>query len=57
MASSSHYHYQKDNDDDDFESIFDDIFENFDLIPEPTERKKTYFYRQKPGRRSQQTLE
>uniref|UniRef100_A0A0D3AQ37 DDE Tnp4 domain-containing protein n=1 Tax=Brassica oleracea var. oleracea TaxID=109376 RepID=A0A0D3AQ37_BRAOL len=42
MASSSHYHYLKD-DDDEFDSIFDDYFENPDLIPEPKERKKCIF--------------
>ena len=42
MAFSSHYHYHKD-DDDEFDSIFDDYFEKPDLIPEPKERKKHIF--------------
>ena len=56
MASSSHYHYHKD-DDVKFESVFEELLEIPDIIPEPKERKKTYFYREKPGRRPQQTLE
>ena len=42
MASSSHYHYHN-GDDDEFDSIFEDIFENLDFIPEPKERKKRIF--------------
>uniref|UniRef100_A0A0D3BRI1 Nuclease HARBI1 n=1 Tax=Brassica oleracea var. oleracea TaxID=109376 RepID=A0A0D3BRI1_BRAOL len=42
MASSSHYHYHKD-DDDEIDSMLDDYAENFDLIPEPKERKQRIF--------------
>ena len=45
MASSSHYHYHKD-DDADFESPFEENFENYDLIPEPKERKSTFLSRE-----------
>uniref|UniRef100_A0A0D3C914 DDE Tnp4 domain-containing protein n=1 Tax=Brassica oleracea var. oleracea TaxID=109376 RepID=A0A0D3C914_BRAOL len=38
MASSSHYHYHKD-DDHEFDSMFEDIFENPNFIPEPKKRK------------------
>ena len=55
MASSSHYHYHKD-DDDDFDNIFDDVLDDPNLFPEPKERK-TYFYREKPGRRPQEPVE
>ncbi|XP_018464414.2 uncharacterized protein LOC130498978 [Raphanus sativus] len=42
MASSSHYHYHKDNGDD-FDDMFDDFEEDFDQIPEPKERKRRIF--------------
>ena len=45
MASSSHYHYHKD-DDNEFDSIFDDLLENLDFIPEPKERKKLFLSRE-----------
>ena len=55
MASSSHYHYHN-GDDDELDTVFDDIFEDADFIPEPKERK-TYFYRETPRGRPQQALE
>ncbi|XP_013613948.1 PREDICTED: uncharacterized protein LOC106320127 [Brassica oleracea var. oleracea] len=42
MASSSHYHYHQ-ADDDELDTVFDDIFEDLDPIPEPKERKKRIF--------------
>ena len=58
MASSSHYHYHKDDDDDiDLDTPFEDFFNNYAPIPEPKEKNKTYFYREKPGRRPQPALE
>uniref|UniRef100_A0A0D3BLP6 Uncharacterized protein n=1 Tax=Brassica oleracea var. oleracea TaxID=109376 RepID=A0A0D3BLP6_BRAOL len=42
MASSSHYHYHR-GDDNAFETVFDDIFEDLEAIPEPKERKKRIF--------------
>ena len=55
MTSSSHYHYHKD-DDVEFESLFEELLEIPDIILEPKERKNV-FYREKTGRRPQQTLE
>ncbi|WZY74827.1 protein ALP1-like isoform X1 [Brassica rapa] len=43
MASSSHYHYHRGGDDNAFEGVFDDIFEDLEAIPEPKERKKRIF--------------
>uniref|UniRef100_A0A0D3EGW5 DDE Tnp4 domain-containing protein n=1 Tax=Brassica oleracea var. oleracea TaxID=109376 RepID=A0A0D3EGW5_BRAOL len=45
MASSSHYHYQYNNDsgDDEFASITDEFLGFNDPIPEPKERKKIIF--------------
>ena len=45
MVSSSHYHYHK-GDDDEFDSIFEDIYENLDFIPEPKERKNLFLSRE-----------
>uniref|UniRef100_A0A0D3BZ46 DDE Tnp4 domain-containing protein n=1 Tax=Brassica oleracea var. oleracea TaxID=109376 RepID=A0A0D3BZ46_BRAOL len=42
MASSSHYHYHKD-DDVEFESLFEELLEIPDTFPEPKERKKRIF--------------
>ncbi|XP_018458072.2 uncharacterized protein LOC108828914 [Raphanus sativus] len=43
MSSSSHYHYHKNDNNDEFESNFDDFIETSDIIPEPKERKKRIF--------------
>ncbi|XP_018487830.2 uncharacterized protein LOC108858395 [Raphanus sativus] len=43
MASSSHYHYHREGDKDAIDTVFDDLFENTDVIPEPKERKKRIF--------------
>jgi len=45
MASSSHYHYQYNNDsgDDEFASITDEFLGFNDPIPEPKRRKKKEF--------------
>ena len=45
MASSSHYHYHKD-DDAEFESMFEDFLEIPDIIPEPKERKNVFLLRE-----------
>ena len=45
MASSSHYHYHKD-DEDDLDTVFDDSFESEDLVPEPKERKNVFLLRE-----------
>ena len=42
MASSSHYHYHKD-DDDELDDVFEDLFEEFDFNPKPKERKTRVF--------------
>ena len=42
MASSSHYHYHKD-DDAELESMYEEFLEIPDIIPEPKERKKHIF--------------
>ena len=55
MASSSHYHYHKD-DDNELETLFEEIFEILDIIPEPKERKNV-FYREKPRRWPYEALE
>ena len=44
MASSSHYHYHN-GDDDELDTVFDDIFEDADFIPEPKERKNVFLSR------------
>ena len=44
MASSSHYHYHKDNDDE-LDDIFEDLFEDFDFNPTPKERKNEFLSR------------
>ena len=45
MTSSSHYHYHKD-DDADFESPFEEFFNNYAPIPEPKERKNVFLSRE-----------
>ena len=45
MASSSHYHYHKD-DDAEFETPFEEFFENYAVIPEPKEGKNVFLLRQ-----------
>uniref|UniRef100_A0A0D3BTF9 DDE Tnp4 domain-containing protein n=1 Tax=Brassica oleracea var. oleracea TaxID=109376 RepID=A0A0D3BTF9_BRAOL len=45
MASSSHYHYHKD-DDADFETPFEEFFNNYAPIPEPKERKNVFLSRE-----------
>ena len=50
MASSSHYHYHKD-DDAEFESMFEDFLEIPDIIPEPKERKNVFLLR-KTGKKA-----
>ena len=42
MASSSHYHYHKD-DDDELDDVFEDLFEEIDFNPKPKERKTRVF--------------
>ena len=57
MASSSHYHYNiKDDDDNEFETMVEEFLEIPYNIPEPKERKKK-IYREKPRRRPHETLE
>uniref|UniRef100_A0A0D3CPF9 Harbinger transposase-derived protein n=1 Tax=Brassica oleracea var. oleracea TaxID=109376 RepID=A0A0D3CPF9_BRAOL len=44
MASSSHYHYNQNDDDvDPFENIFEDFLQIPDIIPKPRERKTRIF--------------
>ena len=45
MASSSHYHYHKD-DDAELESMFEEFLEIPDIIPEPKERKNVFLLRE-----------
>ena len=45
MAGSSHYHYHKNDEDDaEFESLFEELLEIPEMLSEPKNRKKTYFY-------------
>lgn len=46
MASSSHYHYHREGDKDAIDTVFDDLFENTDVIPEPKERKNVFLLRE-----------
>ncbi|XP_056842885.1 uncharacterized protein LOC130495500 [Raphanus sativus] len=43
MASSSHYHYHNNDEEDAFDSVFDDLYEELEFIPEPKERKKRIY--------------
>ena len=45
MASSSHYHYHKD-DDAEFESMFEEFLEIPDIFSEPKERKNIFLLRE-----------
>ena len=46
MASSSHYHYHQDDDDANFETPFEEFFENATLIPESKMRKSVFLLRE-----------
>lgn len=52
MASSSHYHYHNESDDDEFDSMAAEFLGFNDPFPEPKERKKKNFYRERPRRRA-----